>query len=128
MKHAHGKKKSQPSVEDDERFLRKLAKFEPATTKTMVHLTRLNNQSFVVNADLIKFIENSPDTVITLLTGEKLVVLESVDEVLERIGEFQTRFHRRAGPGLVVNTSRQSDASTLVCELSTKKPSRDGRS
>ena len=54
----------------------------------MIHLTRLNNQQLVVNADLIKFIENAPDTVITLLTGEKLLVRESVDEVLERIGKF----------------------------------------
>jgi flagellar protein FlbD len=71
----------------------------------MIHLTRLNNQPFIVNADLIKFIENSPDTVITLLTGEKLVVLESADEVLKRIGEFHERFYRRAGPGIVFDTS-----------------------
>jgi uncharacterized protein YlzI (FlbEa/FlbD family) len=72
---------------------------------SMIHLTRLNNQPFVVNADLIKFIENAPDTVITLLTGEKLVVLESADEVLKRIGEFHERFYRRAGPGIVFDTS-----------------------
>lgn len=71
----------------------------------MIHLTRLNNQPFVLNADLIKFIENSPDTVITLLTGEKLVVRESAEEVLKRIGEFQARFYRRAGPGLIFDTS-----------------------
>lgn len=71
----------------------------------MIHLTRLNNQSFVLNADLIKFIENSPDTVITLLTGEKLVVREPTEEVLKRIGEFQARFYRRAGPGLIFDTS-----------------------
>ncbi|HUO25897.1 MAG TPA: flagellar FlbD family protein [Candidatus Aquilonibacter sp.] len=64
----------------------------------MIHLTRLNNQPLVVNADLIKFIETSPDTVITLLTGEKLVVRESVEEVLDRVAEFQRRFYRRIGP------------------------------
>jgi flagellar protein FlbD len=65
----------------------------------MIHLTRLNNQPLVVNADLIKFIENAPDTVITLLTGETLIVRESVAEVLERIGDFQRRFHRRIAAG-----------------------------
>jgi flagellar protein FlbD len=65
----------------------------------MIHLTRLNNQPLVVNADLIKFIENAPDTVITLLTGEKLIVRESVEEVLERIRDFQRRFYRRIAAG-----------------------------
>jgi len=77
----------------------------------MVHLTRLNNQPFIVNADLIKFIENSPDTVITLVTGEKLVVRESVDEVLERISDFQSRFYRRAGPSLVADVAPQPEDS-----------------
>jgi len=83
----------------------------------MIHLTRLNNQQLVVNADLIKFIENAPDTVITLLTGEKLIVRESADEVLERIREFQRRFYRRipagtaldeASAGSIANTENSS--------------------
>jgi flagellar protein FlbD len=71
----------------------------------MIYLTRLNNQQLIVNADLIKFIENAPDTVITLLTGEKLVVRESPAEVLERIADFHRKFYRRAGPGIVWDTS-----------------------
>ncbi len=55
----------------------------------MILLTRLNNRPFTVNSDLIKFIEQSPDTVITLLNGEKLLVLESEAEVLHRIVEFR---------------------------------------
>ena len=77
----------------------------------MISLTRLNNQPLVVNADLIKFIETAPDTVITLLTGEKLVVRETVEEVLQRIGEFHERFYRRAGPGIVFDTSLKRDIS-----------------
>ncbi|HVB88399.1 MAG TPA: flagellar FlbD family protein [Candidatus Dormibacteraeota bacterium] len=71
----------------------------------MIYLTRLDNQQLIVNADLFKFIENAPDTVITLLTGEKLVVRESAAEVLERIAEFHCKFYRRAGPGIVFDTS-----------------------
>jgi flagellar protein FlbD len=77
----------------------------------MIYLTRLNNQMLVVNADLIKFIEKAPDTVITLLTGEKLVVRESVNEVLKRIGEFQGRFYRRVAPTVVLDTSLPGDNS-----------------
>jgi uncharacterized protein YlzI (FlbEa/FlbD family) len=77
----------------------------------MIHLTRLNNQPLVVNADLIKFIENAPDTVITLLTGEKLVVRESVAEVLKRIGEFHDRFYRRVAPTVVFDTTPPAGSS-----------------
>ena len=55
----------------------------------MIQLTRLNNRPFTVNSDLIKFIEQSPDTVITLLNGEKLLVLESAGEVRTRVVEFR---------------------------------------
>ena len=57
----------------------------------MIRLTRLNKRPLVVNSDLIKFIENAPDTVITLVSGEKIVVLETVDEVIARVVEFRQR-------------------------------------
>lgn len=55
----------------------------------MIQLTRLNNQPITVNSDLIKFVEQAPDTVITLVTGEKLVVRETVAEICERIVKFR---------------------------------------
>jgi flagellar protein FlbD len=55
----------------------------------MIRLTRLNNQALTVNSDLIKFVEQSPDTLITLVTGEKIVVRESADEVLARLIAFR---------------------------------------
>ena len=55
----------------------------------MIQLTRLNGHSMAVNSDLIKFVEQSPDTVITLITGEKVVVKESSAEVLGRILDFR---------------------------------------
>lgn len=55
----------------------------------MIQLTRLNNHPLTVNSDLIKFVEQSPDTVITLVTGEKIIVLENAQEVLERVIQFR---------------------------------------
>jgi flagellar protein FlbD len=55
----------------------------------MIRLTRLNNQMLTLNSDLIKFIEQSPDTLITLVTGEKIVVRESPKDVLTRLVEFR---------------------------------------
>jgi flagellar protein FlbD len=57
----------------------------------MIELTRLNNRPLVVNSDLIKFIENTPDTVMTLITGEKVVVSESCQTVIEKIVEFRQK-------------------------------------
>ncbi len=55
----------------------------------MIRLTRLNNQVFMLNADLVKFVEQAPDTVITLINGEKFIVREGIDEIIRRIVEFR---------------------------------------
>ncbi len=55
----------------------------------MIRLTRLNASPLAVNSDLIKFIEEAPDTVLTLIDGEKLVVRETTAEVIHRIREFR---------------------------------------
>ena len=55
----------------------------------MIRLTRLNNHPLAVNSDLIKFVEQAPDTVITLVNGEKIVVRENAEEVLERVVQFR---------------------------------------
>ncbi len=55
----------------------------------MIQLTRLNNKPLIVNSDLIKFVEQSPDTLVTLITGEKIVIREKSSEVLARIIEFR---------------------------------------
>jgi flagellar protein FlbD len=55
----------------------------------MIQLTRLNKELLMVNSDLIKFVERAPDTVITLVAGEKIVVRESPEEVLAKIINFR---------------------------------------
>jgi flagellar protein FlbD len=64
----------------------------------MIQLTRLNNQPLAVNSDLIKFVEQAPDTVITLITGEKIVVCESAEEILSRIVQFRRSVLQGIGP------------------------------
>jgi flagellar protein FlbD len=59
----------------------------------MVRLTRLNHLPIVLNSDLIEHIEETPDTVITLTTGQILRVRESADQVVERVVEFRRRIH-----------------------------------
>lgn len=65
----------------------------------MVELTRLNGHNLLVNADLIKHVEAIPDTTLTLVTGEKLVVLESCSDVLTRTLVWRASLLREAWPG-----------------------------
>ena len=55
----------------------------------MIKLTRLDGEAFVLNAELIRYVECRPDTFITLTSGERLVVVESMDEVLDRAVRYQ---------------------------------------
>lgn len=57
----------------------------------MVFLTRLNTRSVVVNADLIKMIEATPDTLITLINGDHMMVRETVEEVVEKVIDYARR-------------------------------------
>jgi len=55
----------------------------------MIYVTRLNHKPLVLNSDLIEQIEMTPDTVISLTTGEKIMVLETSDELVERVVNFR---------------------------------------
>ena len=73
----------------------------------MIVVTRLNHTSVVVNSDLIEQIESTPDTVMTLTTGQKLMVLETTDVIIERVLEF-----RRA----ILNPESARRPASLVAE------------
>ncbi len=57
----------------------------------MIAVTRLNNTPLVINPDLIVFMEETPDTIITLSNGEKIAVQEKVSEVIRRVITFRRR-------------------------------------
>jgi flagellar protein FlbD len=57
----------------------------------VIRLTRLNGRPFVLNAEQIKTIEQTPDTMVTLLAGDQVVVQESMDEVVRRAVEYARR-------------------------------------
>ncbi|CCQ97494.1 conserved hypothetical protein [[Clostridium] ultunense Esp] len=65
----------------------------------MIKVKRLNGKEFVVNSDLIQFVEETPDTVITLTTGQKIVVVESVDQIIDKVITYKSKvieYKRRA--------------------------------
>lgn len=55
----------------------------------MIRVTRLNGKPFAVNAELIETIDVTPDTILTLVSGKKIVVGENFDEIIERILEYR---------------------------------------
>ena len=75
----------------------------------MIKLTRLDGQPFILNADLIRYVEQRPDTFVTLVSGERIVVGESMDRVVELAVDYQQR--KAMLPSLM-----RSSSNTLVTE------------
>ena len=61
--------------------------------RPMIKLTRLDGEAFVLNAELIRYVERRPDTFITLLGGERLCVKETMDEVIDLAVDYQQHKH-----------------------------------
>lgn len=57
----------------------------------MIEVRLINDQTVVLNSELIELIEATPDTIISLTTGKKMIVRESVDEVVDKIVDFRRR-------------------------------------
>jgi flagellar protein FlbD len=79
----------------------------------MIELTRLNGSPLAVNCDLIKYAESAPDTVLTLITGEKLVVLEPCSEVSQLTLEYRASVLRKAwpeaAPSIIARSAHDAD-------------------
>jgi len=66
----------------------------------MIRLTRINGIEVVVNADLIEFVETTPDTLVTLITGKKIPVRESTDDVIGRVVAYRRAIGATTGADL----------------------------
>ncbi len=60
----------------------------------MIQVTRINHVPLVLNSDLIEHIETTPDTVISLTNGQKFVVLESAEELIQKVVDFRRSLQR----------------------------------
>jgi flagellar protein FlbD len=86
----------------------------------MIKLTRLDGQPFILNADLIRYVEQRPDTFVTLVSGERIVVNESMQQVVELAIEYQQR--KAMLPSLMRRpTESTSHAGGAVCKASGAK-------
>lgn len=60
----------------------------------MIILTKINKAQIAVNSDLIQYIEETPDTVITLTNNDKVVVHESMSEVIQKVVHYRRQVNR----------------------------------
>ncbi|MDF1868766.1 MAG: flagellar FlbD family protein [Phycisphaerales bacterium] len=64
----------------------------------MICVTRLNDKKFILNAEIIRTVEENPDTIITLLSGEHMVVKESMSEVVRKTIEYGRHLRKLTEP------------------------------
>ena len=67
----------------------------------MIKTMRLNGKELVINAELIQFIERTPDTMITLTSREKVMVKDSVDKIISKVIDYQRLIRRKAMGGKI---------------------------
>lgn len=78
----------------------------------MIKLTRLDGEPFVLNADLIRYVERRGDTFVTLTTGDRLVVAESMDDVVDRAVRYQQQKHMLPPPPALPRGSATASAAS----------------
>ncbi|MCL2047629.1 MAG: flagellar FlbD family protein [Defluviitaleaceae bacterium] len=62
----------------------------------MITVTKINDRDIIVNCDLIEVIETTPDTTLTTTTGKKIIVLDTVEEILQKVVEYKGRINKVA--------------------------------
>jgi len=55
----------------------------------MITVTRINKKSIVINAELIEFVESTPDTIITTTTGKKIIVTDTTEDIIRKVIEYR---------------------------------------
>ena len=71
----------------------------------MIRLTHLNGDAFVLNAELIRYIEARPDTYVTLTSGDRLIVQETMDQVMGRAIDYHRAKHLIPPPQRVASAN-----------------------
>lgn len=83
----------------------------------MIELTKLNGSKLVINSDLIEYIEVLPDSLITLTTGMKIMVKESIPEIIDAVVDFRRRFRSE---GYQKNARKKTPRSSPAGKSDTK--------
>lgn len=77
----------------------------------MIHLTRLDGTPMILNAELIRYVEQLPDTYITLSSGDRMIVQEKMDVVMDRAIEYQQKKNLLPALPQITNSRQIPDSS-----------------
>ena len=88
----------------------------------MIRLTRINHVSMLLNSDLIEHAEATPDTVISLSGGQKFVVLETLDEVVDLVVEFRRTINDRFCRQQMDKRHREGESAPGDCPADEPEP------
>jgi flagellar protein FlbD len=91
----------------------------------VIILTRLNGNTVGVNPDLVTVIDVTPDTTLCLLNGDRLIVRQTLDEVIAKVVEFRQSVGRTTNPLDVLATARGEDVGTAIAPQRSN-PKREG--
>lgn len=80
----------------------------------MIQLTRINRKPLVLNSDLIEHVEVTPDTVISMMSGQKFMVLESADQVTEKVIAFRKSICEALAPCPLISFTGMARVSPAV--------------
>lgn len=83
----------------------------------MIKLTRLNHSEFYLNPDLIKGIEQTPDTIITLINDDHILVREKAEEIIDKIVEFRVRIICLSRQNLSLDTCATPPPNTTEADF-----------
>jgi len=89
----------------------------------MIKVTNLSGEQFLLNAELVRYVEARPDTFITLLQGERVVVRESMDDVLRLVLEYQRSKHLVPAPHYAFGLEGRFDRANRGERISEKSQS-----
>ena len=84
----------------------------------MIELTRLNGHRLILNCDLIKYAEATPDTTLTLVTGEKVIIAEPPETLTERIAAYRALILATAWPDAAQALAARASKDTLTKAVS----------
>lgn len=80
----------------------------------MIQVTRLNRTRMILNSDLIEYIENTPDTVVTLINDRRITVMETAEELMDRVREYRRSLVCPEHPHVLAEKSRISGLGSQV--------------
>jgi flagellar protein FlbD len=99
---------------------------EALAEHAVITLTRLNGNTVAINPDLVTVIEVTPDTTLCFLNGDRIIVRQTLDEVIAKVIEFRQTVGRTTSPLEILAAARGEESSNTGASPIRRTPNREG--